>query len=174
MTLEFKIFAFMDPYIWKLTPLIKTLYVIWKPALHSQGKTLQMISVRGWFFPYVHIRKEGVMCTLPSRGPRGVGSLGFLSTDNGAGGMGLTTMRAITDICAWLPPCASIQKTRIRETKHLSTDANSSTDAIGGWTKDTQKTQFFCKNGKITKNASLSAMSRNMTKLAIRPLTRCL
>ena len=28
-----------------------------------------------------------------------------------------------------------IQKSRIRETKHLSTDADSSTDAIGGWTK---------------------------------------
>ena len=29
-------------------------------------------------------------------------------------------------------PC---KKSRIRETKHLSTDADSSTDAIGGWTK---------------------------------------
>ena len=29
------------------------------------------------------------------------------------------------------------QKSRIRETKHLSTDADSSTDAIGGWTKNT-------------------------------------
>ena len=28
-----------------------------------------------------------------------------------------------------------IPKSRIRETKHLSTDADSSTDAIGGWTK---------------------------------------
>ena len=27
------------------------------------------------------------------------------------------------------------KKSRIRETKHLSTDADSSTDAIGGWTK---------------------------------------
>ena len=27
------------------------------------------------------------------------------------------------------------QKSRIRETKHLSTDADSSTDAIGRWTK---------------------------------------
>ena len=50
------------------------------------------------------------MCTLPSRGPGGVGSHGFLSTDNGAGGMVLTNMGAIADICAWLPPCASIQK----------------------------------------------------------------
>ena len=28
------------------------------------------------------------------------------------------------------------QKSRIRETKHLSTGADSSTDAIGGWTKN--------------------------------------
>ena len=28
-----------------------------------------------------------------------------------------------------------LKKSRIRETKHLSTDADSSTDAIGGWTK---------------------------------------
>jgi hypothetical protein len=28
-----------------------------------------------------------------------------------------------------------IKKSRIRETKHLSTDADGSTDAIGGWTK---------------------------------------
>ena len=27
------------------------------------------------------------------------------------------------------------KKSRIRETKHLSTDADNSTDAIGGWTK---------------------------------------
>ena len=31
------------------------------------------------------------------------------------------------------------KKSRIRETKHLSTDAYSSTDAIGRWTKNTQK-----------------------------------
>ena len=41
---------------------------------------------------------------------------------------------------------------RIRETKHLSTDADSSTDAIGGWTKDTQTPNFFEKMEKITKN----------------------
>jgi hypothetical protein len=29
------------------------------------------------------------------------------------------------------------QKSRVRETKHLSTDADSSTDVIGGWTKNT-------------------------------------
>ena len=31
------------------------------------------------------------------------------------------------------------KKSRIRETKHLSTDVDSSTDAIGGWTKNTPK-----------------------------------
>ena len=39
----------------------------------------------------------------------------------------------------------TIKKTRIRETKHLSTDADRSTDAIGGWTKAksaTKKTFF--------------------------------
>ena len=36
-----------------------------------------------------------------------------------------------------------IKKSHIRETKHLLTDADSSTDAIGGWTKNTQKPDFF-------------------------------
>ena len=35
------------------------------------------------------------------------------------------------------------KKSRIRETKHLSTDADSSTNAIEGWTKNTQKPDFF-------------------------------
>ena len=35
------------------------------------------------------------------------------------------------------------KKSRIRETKHLSTNAGSSTDAIGGWTKNTQEPNFF-------------------------------
>ena len=34
-------------------------------------------------------------------------------------------------------------KSRIRETKHLSTDADSSIDTTIGWTQNTQKTQFF-------------------------------
>ena len=39
----------------------------------------------------------------------------------------------------------SYKKSRIRETKHLSTDADSSTDAIGGWTKaKSEKKTFFC------------------------------
>ena len=38
------------------------------------------------------------------------------------------------------------KKSRIRETKHLSTDADSSTDAIGGWTnaKSAKKKKKFC------------------------------
>ena len=36
-----------------------------------------------------------------------------------------------------------LKKSRIRETKHLSTNADSSTNAIGGWTKNTQKPNFF-------------------------------
>ena len=35
------------------------------------------------------------------------------------------------------------KKSRIRETKHLSTDADSSTDTTVGWTKNTQKPIFF-------------------------------
>ena len=44
------------------------------------------------------------------------------------------------------------KKSRIRETKHLSTDADSSTNAIGGWTKNTPKPFFFLRE-KIIPNA---------------------
>ena len=37
----------------------------------------------------------------------------------------------------------AFKKSRIRETKHLSTDADSSTDTIVGWTKKTPKADFF-------------------------------
>ena len=43
----------------------------------------------------------------------------------------------------------------IRETKHLSTDADSSTDAIEGWTKNTQKPDFFEKRKKSSKTQKL-------------------
>ena len=39
------------------------------------------------------------------------------------------------------------KKSRIRETLNLSTDADSSTDATVGWTKNTQKPKQI-KNGK--------------------------
>ena len=38
---------------------------------------------------------------------------------------------------------SSFKKSRIRETKHLLTDADSSTNPIGGWTKNTQKPIFL-------------------------------
>ena len=46
-----------------------------------------------------------------------------------------------------LPDNIVIKKYRIRETKHLLTDADSITDAIGGWTKNTQKPDLK-KNGE--------------------------
>ena len=63
------------------------------------------------------------------------------------------------------------EKSRIRETKHLSTDADSSTDAIGGWTKNTPKPDFLDKRKNHQKRQN-SETCRNMTKLVIRPLTR--
>ena len=42
------------------------------------------------------------------------------------------------------------KKSRIRETKHLSTDADSSTDTTLAWTKNTQKPKFFEKRKKTT------------------------
>ena len=48
------------------------------------------------------------------------------------------------------------KKSRIRETKHLSTDADSSTDAIGGWTKNTPKPDFFEKRKKSSKTQKLT------------------
>ena len=45
------------------------------------------------------------------------------------------------------------KKSRIRETKHLSTDVDSSTNTTVGWTKNTQKTEFFEKRKKIVQSA---------------------
>ena len=47
------------------------------------------------------------------------------------------------------------KKSRIRETRHLSTDADSSTDAIEGWTKDSKKPDFFEKRKKSSKMQKL-------------------
>ena len=47
------------------------------------------------------------------------------------------------------------KKPRIRETKHLSTDADRSTDAILGWTKNTPKPNFFLKRKKSFKMQKL-------------------
>jgi hypothetical protein len=51
------------------------------------------------------------------------------------------------------------KKSRIRETKHLSTDADSSTDTTVGWTKNTQKTDFFEKQKKSFKTLKLKNVS---------------
>ena len=47
------------------------------------------------------------------------------------------------------------QKSRLRETKHLLTDADISTDAIGGRTKNTPKPNFFEKRKKSSKTKKL-------------------
>ena len=46
---------------------------------------------------------------------------------------------------------SSLKKSRIRETKNLSTDADSSTDTTVGWTKNSQKPKFFEKRKKSSK-----------------------
>ena len=51
--------------------------------------------------------------------------------------------------------CKKAKKSRIQETKHLSIDADSSTDAIGGWTKNTKKYNFFEKLKKSPKTQKL-------------------
>ena len=55
------------------------------------------------------------------------------------------------------------KKSSIRETKHLSTDADGSTDAIGGWTKNTPKPDFFEKRKNHPKRKK-SKTSRDMPK----------
>ena len=52
------------------------------------------------------------------------------------------------------------EKSRIRETKHLSTDADSSTDAIGGWTKNTPKPDFWEKRKKSFKTQKLKNVQK--------------
>ena len=54
-----------------------------------------------------------------------------------------------------------LKKSRLRETKHLSTDAYSSTNTTVGWTKNTQK-PTFCekKKQKNLGNINLSGKSK--------------
>ena len=47
------------------------------------------------------------------------------------------------------------KKSRIRETKHLSTNADSSTDTTVGWTKNTRKPEFFEKRKNLSKTQKL-------------------
>ena len=49
----------------------------------------------------------------------------------------------------------SYKKSRIRETKHLLTDADSSTDTTVRWTKNTPKPDFFEKLKKFSKMQKL-------------------
>ena len=63
------------------------------------------------------------------------------------------------------------KKSRIRETKHLLTDADSSTDTTVGWTKNSQKPNFFEKRKNHPKRKN-SKRPRDMPILAIYPSTR--
>ena len=47
------------------------------------------------------------------------------------------------------------KKSSMRQTKHLLTNADSSTDTKVGWTKNTPKPNFFWKMEKITHNAKI-------------------
>ena len=48
-----------------------------------------------------------------------------------------------------------LNKSCIRETKNLSTNADNSTDTTVGWTKNTQKPDFFEKRKKSSKTQKL-------------------
>ena len=50
---------------------------------------------------------------------------------------------------------SGIKKFRLRETKHLSTDADSITDTTNGWIKNTKKPEFFEKRKKSFKTQKL-------------------
>ena len=67
---------------------------------------------------------------------------------------------------------STTKKSHTRETKHLSTNADSSTDTAVLYHSrvDTQKPDFLKRN-KSSKTQKLK-MSRNMPKLVICPLTR--
>ena len=52
-----------------------------------------------------------------------------------------------------------VKKSNIRETKHLSTDADSNTNTTVGWTKNNQKTRFFW---KIEKKSSKTQKLKNV------------
>ena len=72
----------------------------------------------------------------------------------------------------WNPTPKEKKKiSRLRETKHLLTDAGSSTDTTEGWTKNTQKTNKKEEKTNHPKR-KYSKTSRIMPKLAIRPSTR--
>ena len=53
-----------------------------------------------------------------------------------------------------------LKKSRIRATKHLSTDADCSTDTTVGWTKNTQQPKFFEKRKKSSETQKLKNVKR--------------
>ena len=57
-----------------------------------------------------------------------------------------------------------LQKSRIWETLNLSTDADSSTDAIGGWTKNTPKPTSYQYNRLISKYNRLMLLYNRLTE----------
>ena len=69
----------------------------------------------------------------------------------------------------WTPKLTHLKKkSRLRETKHLSTDADSSTDAIGGWTKNTPKPDFFEKQKKSSETQKHLEICQNL-RYALQP-----
>ena len=63
-------------------------------------------------------------------------------------------------VTLWVWSVLIFKKSRIRETKHLSTDADSSTVAIGGWTRNTPKPDFFEKRKKLSKTQKLKNVQK--------------
>ena len=56
------------------------------------------------------------------------------------------------------------KKSRIRETLNLSTDADSSTDAIGGWTKNTPKPASYQYNRLISQYNRLMSLYNRLAE----------
>ena len=53
-----------------------------------------------------------------------------------------------------------LKKSHIRDTKHLSTDADSSTNTTVGWTKNTKKPDFAEKRKKSSKTQKLKNVQK--------------
>ena len=60
----------------------------------------------------------------------------------------------------------------LQETKHLSTDADSSIDTTVGWTKNTQEPKCFEKWKKIIQNTKTEKRLEICQNLRYTPLTR--
>ena len=66
----------------------------------------------------------------------------------------LPDCRKVADL-TFMVHMQDFKKSRIPETKHLSTDADSSTDTTVGWIMNTQKSNFFFKLKKSSKTQKL-------------------